>query len=155
MWNFKNFTEWFFLNFSTLFNVLRYTQVDARDVLAGMKINREVTSASTESLRIFIPKINFSASFFGNQIEIAPPMARHCVLVLSLSLLLCQGVLGRGGRGGGGGGGGRGGGRGGGGGGGRIAGRGGGGGSRYSAGTGKYAGFTPSVARTYWGGRGR
>ena len=82
-------------------------------------------------------------------------MARQCVLVLSLSLLLCPGVLGRGGRGGGGGGGGRGGGRGGGGGGGRIAGRGGGGGSRYSAGTGRYASFTPSVARTYWGGHGR
>ena len=83
-------------------------------------------------------------------------MTRHCVLVLSLSLLLWPGVLGKGGRGGGGGGGGRGGGRGGGGGGGgRIAGRGGGGGSRYSAGTGRYAGFTPSVARTYWGGHGR
>ena len=81
-------------------------------------------------------------------------MTRHCVLVLSLSLLLWPGVLGKGGRGGGGGGGGRGGGRGGGGGG-RIAGRGGGGGSRYSAGTGRYAGFTPSVARTYWGGHGR
>ena len=84
-------------------------------------------------------------------------MARYHVLLLSLTLhlLFCPSVLGRGRGGGGGGGGGRGGGRGGGGGGGRIDGRGGGGGSRYSSGTGRYASFSPSVARRYSGGYGR
>ena len=64
-------------------NVLRYTQVDARHASAGMKINGDVTSASTESLHIFSWKIYFSASFIRIQIDIAPPDGK----------ILCFGVV--------------------------------------------------------------
>ena len=57
----------------TMCNVLRYTQVDVRHASAGMKINGDVTSASTESLHISSWKIYFSASFICIQIGIAPP----------------------------------------------------------------------------------
>ena len=67
-------------------NVLRYTQVDARHASAGMKINGDVTSASTESLHISSWKIYFSPSFICVQIGIAPPDGKTlCFGVLTVS----------------------------------------------------------------------
>ena len=69
------------------------TQVDVRIGSAGMKINWEVTSASTESLHIFSRKIYFSAAFIRICIESVPLDGKAlCFVVVFVSPAMPRGT---------------------------------------------------------------